>query len=208
MNELIKVETNSKEQQVVSAKELYDFLGYDKSQWARWYKKNIEDNDFAIEMVDYEGFDRMSNGNITKDFAITIDFAKKLSMMAKTEKGEEARNYFLNCEKQIIKPKPLSQIELIIQSAQQLLEIQQEQEKQAERIAVLEAKITSDSEFYTISGYCALRGFKKTTQECNILGRKATKMSKELDYSIGSQSHASYGRVNTYHLDILTQIVK
>jgi phage anti-repressor protein/phage antirepressor YoqD-like protein len=101
MNELIKVETNSKGHQLVSARELYDFLGYDKSQWSRWYKRNIEDNDFAIEMVDYEGFDRMTNGNVTKDFAITIDFAKKLAMMAKTEKGEEARNYFLMCEKQL-----------------------------------------------------------------------------------------------------------
>jgi Rha family phage regulatory protein len=106
-------------------------------------------------------------------------------------------------------PKPLSQIELIIQSAQQLLMIQQVQEKQAERIAILEAKqISETSEFYTIAGYCALRGLKKTTQECNILGRKATKMSKELDYTIGSQYSAAYGRVNTYHLDILTQIVK
>lgn len=211
MIELIKVETNSKEQQVVSAKELYDFLGYDKSQWARWYKKNIEDNDFAVQLVDYEPIDRMSskeNGNFAKDFAITIDFAKKLSMMAKTEKGEEARNYFLNCEKKLMNPKPLNPIELIIQSAQQLLMIQQEQEKQAERIAILEAKqISETSEFYTIAGYCALRGFKKTTQECNILGRKATKMSKELDYTIGSQYSAAYGRVNTYHLDILTQII-
>jgi phage anti-repressor protein/phage antirepressor YoqD-like protein len=108
MIELIKVETNSKEQQVVSARELYDFLGYDKSQWARWYKKNIEDNDFAMQLVDYEPIDRMSskeNGNFAKDFAITIDFAKKLSMMAKTEKGEEARNYFLNCEKKLMNPK-------------------------------------------------------------------------------------------------------
>ncbi len=106
-------------------------------------------------------------------------------------------------------PKPLSQIELIIQSAQQLLMIQQVQEKQAERIAILEAKqISETSEFYTIAGYCALRGLKKTTQECNILGRKSTKMSKELDYTIGSQYSAAYGRVNTYHLDILTQIVK
>jgi prophage antirepressor-like protein len=104
--------------------------------------------------------------------------------------------------------KPLNPIELIIQSAQQLLMIQQEQEKQAERIAILEAKqISETSEFYTIAGYCALRGLKKTTQECNILGRKATKMSKELDYTIGSQYSAAYGRVNTYHLDILTQIV-
>lgn len=43
----------------------------------------------------------MSNGNETKDFALTIDFAKRLAMMAKTEKGEQARKYFIECEKQL-----------------------------------------------------------------------------------------------------------
>ena len=38
--ELIKItERNGKS--VVSAKELYDFLGYDRSQWSRWYQTNI-----------------------------------------------------------------------------------------------------------------------------------------------------------------------
>lgn len=42
-----------------------------------------------------EVFDLMSNtqtgGRPTKDFALSIDFSKKLSMLARTEKGEEAR---------------------------------------------------------------------------------------------------------------------
>jgi anti-repressor protein len=83
----------------VSAKELYLYLGFDKSQWSRWYQKNIVDNDFVLEWVDWEGFDTMSNGNETKDFVITIDFAKRISMMAKTEKGESIRSYFIECEK-------------------------------------------------------------------------------------------------------------
>ncbi len=29
----------SNDRQTVSAKALYDFLEYDKSQWSRWYKK-------------------------------------------------------------------------------------------------------------------------------------------------------------------------
>lgn len=101
MEQLIKVETNSKGSQVVSAKEVYEFLGYEKTHWSRWYKKNILDNEFAIEKEDYEGFAIMANGNETRDFAITIDFAKRLSMMARTEKGEQARLYFIECEKEL-----------------------------------------------------------------------------------------------------------
>ena len=84
MEQLIKVQANENGQQVVSAREFYDYLGYDKSQWSRWYRKNILDNEFAIENADYQGFDTMSNGNETKDFAITVDFAKRLAMMARS----------------------------------------------------------------------------------------------------------------------------
>ena len=65
MVELIKItERNGKS--VVSAKELYDFLGYDKSQWSRQYQSNIINNQFAIEGVDYQPIEIMSNGNKTK----------------------------------------------------------------------------------------------------------------------------------------------
>ena len=96
--ELIKI-TEKNGEKAVSAKELYDFLGYNKAHWAKWYRKNIEENDFAIESIDFQTFTLSANGNETKDFALSIDFAKKISMMARTEKGEIARNYFIECEK-------------------------------------------------------------------------------------------------------------
>ena len=43
----------------------------------------------------------MSNGNSTKDFALTIDFAKEISMLARNEKWKEARLYFISCEKEL-----------------------------------------------------------------------------------------------------------
>lgn len=101
MQELIKVTTGAQGSQVVSARNLYEFLGYDKSQWKRWYEKNIINNPFAIEIQDWEGFDIVSNGNPTKDFALSLDFAKRLSQMAKTQKGEEVRNYFIECENRL-----------------------------------------------------------------------------------------------------------
>ncbi len=73
MNELIKVEINENDEQVVNAKELYDFLGFDKSQWSRWYKTNILDDELFIENIDYITLDIMSNGNRTKNFIIKIE---------------------------------------------------------------------------------------------------------------------------------------
>ena len=83
MSELIKITEDVAGNKIVSARELYQKLGYDLSQWSRWYKKNIVNNNFAIENEDWVGFDIKSNGNDTKDFALRLDFAKRLSMMAK-----------------------------------------------------------------------------------------------------------------------------
>lgn len=101
MEGLIKIEKSQGGKQVVSARELYDFLELDKSHWTRWYKKNIIDNPFALENQDWVGFAIMANGNETKDFSVTVDFAKRLAMMTRTEKGESARNYFIECEKKM-----------------------------------------------------------------------------------------------------------
>lgn len=103
MEELIKIKKTEKGD-AVSAREVYSFLGFSKTQWKRWYEKNIIKNSFSIEGEDYVGFDIVSNGNNSKDFALTIDFAKRIAMMAKTPKGEQARRYFLECEKKALNP--------------------------------------------------------------------------------------------------------
>jgi phage anti-repressor protein len=88
--ELIKVTQNADGQSVVSARELYAFLGYDTVNWARWYPKNIVKNPYAVENEDWVGFFIMKNGNETKDFALSLDFAKRLAMRAQTDRGEQA----------------------------------------------------------------------------------------------------------------------
>jgi len=87
----------------VSGRELYEKLGFDKSQFSRWSKKNIIDNGFATEGRDYIVVDIMSNGKDIKDYIVSIDFGNKLAMMAKTQEGEKLRNYFVKIEKQFKK---------------------------------------------------------------------------------------------------------
>lgn len=104
MYELIKIQVKEN-QQLVSAKELYHFLGYDKTQWARWSKQNIIEDTFFIENEDYITLDMMSKGNKTTDFLLTINMAKELSMLARNEKGKQARRYFIECEKKVLEDK-------------------------------------------------------------------------------------------------------
>lgn len=98
--ELIKIrEENGR--QLVSARELYLGLGLNKTHWKRWAKQNIEDNEFFIENNDWVGFATMANGNETKDYAISLEFAKHIAMMARTEKSHEYRQYFIACERKL-----------------------------------------------------------------------------------------------------------
>ena len=104
MNELIKLNQsaiNGELQQTVNARELYEALGLDKSHWSRWTKKNILNNQFAVENSDYVGFAIVVNGNETTDYALVIDFAKKLAMQVKTMQGEQVRQYFIECERKL-----------------------------------------------------------------------------------------------------------
>ena len=103
---LIEPKTNGK----VSARNLYKFLKLEQSQISRWFKTRIMNNDFAIENEDYCGFDMVVEGNKTQDFDLTPNFAKKLCMMAKSEPGERARNYFIKMEQKALNKELGSQI--------------------------------------------------------------------------------------------------
>jgi anti-repressor protein len=97
MSNLIKISSEG----LVSAKELYLGLGLIKKNWARWYPSNIGNNEFFKEGIDWIGVPLKEEGNETIDFAISIEFAKHIAMMARTEKSHEYRNYFIKCEKAV-----------------------------------------------------------------------------------------------------------
>lgn len=70
----------------------------DKSQFSRWSNKNIEENTFAIEGIDWNydldiHVESTPTGGITErklvDYRLTIDFAKKLCMTSKSPRGEQ-----------------------------------------------------------------------------------------------------------------------
>ena len=117
MEELIKItEYNGKK--AVSARELYEKLGFASQHWASWYKKNITSNPFVVQNED---FVQLPLSGRTIDFALSIDFAKRLSMLARTEVGEKIRNYFIEIEKRA-NGTINSELELIIRSANVLRE--------------------------------------------------------------------------------------
>lgn len=95
---MLKVDQEGK----TTAKALYEFLELNKSNYAKWCKKNILENDFAEENIDYIVFvlkdENPQGGRPTTDYKLTASFAKKLAMSCQNERGEQAREYFLKVE--------------------------------------------------------------------------------------------------------------
>jgi anti-repressor protein len=103
LNELIKI-NNQGDKQTTSARDLWEFLGRPWSEFMKWFNQ-YKDYGF-IENVDYRLLRVKIRTNNPKnpetdaiDYEITIDMAKELAMLQKTEKGKEARQYFIEAEK-------------------------------------------------------------------------------------------------------------
>ncbi|WP_144497144.1 antA/AntB antirepressor family protein [Bacillus toyonensis] len=86
-----------------SARTVYEFLELNPSHFSRWAKTNIINNLFAMEGEEYlrlaiDG-ETPTGGMIKReDYKLTATFAKKICMTSHTERGEEARNYFVKVE--------------------------------------------------------------------------------------------------------------
>ena len=98
MNELIRIETREDGERFVDARELHTFLGV-KKQFTDWIEPKINDYGFAINSDFYPSKCVAENGRVMETYDISIDMAKELSMISKTEKGKQARQYFIACEK-------------------------------------------------------------------------------------------------------------
>lgn len=102
-NELIPITAASiggDHQQGVNARDLHAFLEV-KAKFADWIKNRISDFDFQ-ENQDYLTVSKiLENGGRTKEYLLTLNMAKELSMVERNEKGKQARQYFIQCEKQL-----------------------------------------------------------------------------------------------------------
>lgn len=102
----IEIALGIDENGMTTARKLYEFLELAPQHFARWVKSNIIENEFATENEDYirltiDG-ETPTGGKIQReDFKLSASFAKKLSMMSKSERGEEARKYFIAVEKKM-----------------------------------------------------------------------------------------------------------
>lgn len=97
MDEMIAVNLDT---QTVSARELHKALGIEK-RFSAWFETNSQG------FVDGEDFTSVLSGTVVnngakrdlQDYEMSVDMAKHICLMSRTEKGKQCRQYLIDLEK-------------------------------------------------------------------------------------------------------------
>ncbi|MGM0122694.1 hypothetical protein IGI37_000059 [Enterococcus sp. AZ194] len=100
MDGLIKVTTNEKDEQLVSARDLHGGLEV-KTRFSQWVIQNFKSFKEGLDFTSVVSTTVVNNGALRElqDYALSVEMAKHIAMMTGTPKGFEVRDYFISVEK-------------------------------------------------------------------------------------------------------------
>ncbi len=159
----------------VSARDLYNFLGCTE-RFQSWFERQLQYG--FTENVDYVGckvFNTLANQDL-QDYAMTIDMAKEVSMIQRSEKGKEARTYFIACEKKLAEIQspsymiddPIKRAEKWIEEQKQLKQLAAENERQAEKIEQDKPKVIFADAVSTSQRSCLVAELAKILKQNGV----------------------------------------
>lgn len=231
MQELIKIERHcigTEEASTVNARNLWEKLEV-QTPFHKWIARRIE-NTQLIEGQDFvivldKSVPNPQGGRPATEYILSLDAAKHIALMEGNQKGKEVRQYFIDVEKKARLEGSVPGEHPMITSAKRCLEltikfvqVEEEQKRlaavqqeQGYQICELQAKTTAyigKTGYYSVLAYANLVGTKLTREQAVAIGKKATAASKELGMSIGSVPDERWGKVQTYHEEILRDIFR
>ncbi|WP_242387569.1 phage antirepressor KilAC domain-containing protein [Enterococcus gallinarum] len=120
MKELIRVIVNENDEQLVSGRDLHCFLAV-QTPYKKWFGRMkeygfFENVDFTVLDKNVQDVTAFGGTRKITDHALTIDMAKEISMIQRSKKGKQARQYFLQVEKAWNNPEMVVQRALQIQT--------------------------------------------------------------------------------------------
>lgn len=212
MNELIKITTNSQGEQIVSARDLYEFLELSE-RFSKWFER-MSTYGFILDS-DYTPYQMVhpDNKQVIDDFALTLDTAKEISMLQRSQKGKQARQYFIEQDKKLkaiqqsnIPTVPMSPLD-VMQLAIDQMRIQETRLSTAEeKIEELEIRTSTRPDYFTIVGYAVYKRKKVPLSLAKDIGQKAKRICSQNGYMIDSVPDPRFGKVNQYPRQVLEQV--
>lgn len=145
MNQLIQTNQNDTGEIIVSGRELHEFLEVE-TPYLKWFNRmaeyGFEENvDFVVTDI-FVPNSKGGRQNQT-DHHIKLDMAKELSMIQRTEKGKQARQYFLQLEKLWNSPEAIMKRALEY-ADRKMLELQTKIEEQKPLVSFAESCMASE----------------------------------------------------------------
>lgn len=177
MNELIKINYES-DRPTVLARDLYDFLEV-KTAYKDWFPRMCEygfteGEDFNLlknERVQIEGSRTVSR--TIDDAQLTIDMAKEICMLQRNERGKQARQYFLQLEREWNSP------EAVMSRALRMAEERLERFKTINaNLSVQNAIMQPKAEYF--DGLCDRESLTGVRETAKLLGLKQNDFVKWL----------------------------
>lgn len=184
MNELLKVNYDN-DRITLSARELHEFLGV-STRYNDWIKRMVEYG--FNENTDYQAITQKrvtAQGNETSfiDHEITLDMAKEIAMIQRSDKGKEVRQYFLELERRWNSP------EAVMNRA---LEYSRKQVK-----ALMEEKQGLIEENNQLKPKALFADAVSASNESILIGQLA-KLIRQNGYEIGQNRLFEWMRENEY----------
>ncbi len=101
--ELVKVTTDVNGEALVNGRELHEFLEV-TTPYKRWFDRMkgygfVENVDFAVSDKNVRDVTSFGGSRKITDHVMKLDMAKEVSMIQRTPKGKQARQYFIEVEK-------------------------------------------------------------------------------------------------------------
>lgn len=174
MNQLISVSINQNQEPVVSGRQLHEFLAVGTS-YKDWFPRMCEfgfepEKDFCSILSESTG------GRPSTDHILKLDMAKELCMLARSDKGKEARRYFIEVEKEYNSPEKIMARALLFAD---------------KKIKSLEATVTSQAPY-------AKYGKAVESVDGHILIRDLAKIIAQNGIEIGERRLFEWMRKNNY----------
>ena len=190
----------------VLGRDLHKALGI-STRYNDWFPRMCEYG--FVEGKDFKTFlSESTGGRPARNHKLTIGMAKEICMIQRTEIGKRCREYFLEVERRYNeRVAPLTPEEILYEQARIMLEHSRRLSALEGKINQLEATLATRSEHsYTIAGYASLRGISVDVNRANMLGRKASKLSRDYGYEVSKTQDPRFGSVNVYHEDVLKTV--